>query len=123
MRVMGRALGQGSGAAYDAYLLQVDGGPIYVATAAGEQLVVRSALTGEIPDDQDITMQVRTEIALHNARDAAVTAEQDEGGAWSAQAVLAPGVVAFGSGVSRQAAIDECNDRLGLLVDELRASA
>jgi hypothetical protein len=72
--------------------------------------VIRSALTGERLDDQGLTRQVRIAIALHNASDVAVTAEQDEGGIWYAQAVLAPGVAAFGSGATRQDAIDACNE-------------
>jgi hypothetical protein len=117
MRVTGRALGPAGGTDYSAYLLQADSGLPYLATDHEGQLVIRSALTGEALNDQDLARQARTAIALHNARDVAVTVEQDEDGAWCAQAVLAPGAAAFGSGASRQAAIDACNDELDLLVD------
>lgn len=123
MRVMGRALGQAGGTEYSAYLLQVDSGLPYIAIDHEGELVIRSALTSEALDDQDLAKRARAAIALHNSRDVAVTVEQDEDGAWCAQAVLTPGMAAFGSGASRQAAIDECNDELDLLVDELRTSA
>ena len=123
MRIMGRVLGQARGTDYSVYLLQVDSGPPYIAADHEGELVIRSALTGEGLDDQGLTRQVRTAIALRYAGDIAVTAEQDEDGAWCAQAVLAPGVAAFGSGATQQDAIDECNDGLELLLDELRTSA
>jgi predicted RNase H-like HicB family nuclease len=51
------------------------------------------------------------------------TSEQDEDDAWSAQAILAPGIATVGEGDTREQAVEECNNGLELLIDELRASA
>jgi predicted RNase H-like HicB family nuclease len=51
------------------------------------------------------------------------TSEQDEDDAWSAQAILAPGIATVGEGDTREQAVEECNKWLELLIDELRASA
>jgi hypothetical protein len=124
MRVVGRAWGVSDGADYDVYLLQADAGPAYLASAGrGAELAIRCALTCEEMDDQDLLRTARIAIALHNYRDVIVTSERDENGAWSALAVLAPGVAAVGGGDTRDQAVDECNDGLELLIDELRASA
>jgi predicted RNase H-like HicB family nuclease len=124
MRVVGRARGTSIGSDYDVYLLQEDGGPAYLASAGGgAELVIRSALTFEELDGQDLVRKARVTIALHNARDVIVTSEQDEDGAWCAQAVLAPGIAAFGDGTTREDAVEDCNNGLELLIDELRAAA
>jgi hypothetical protein len=124
IRVAGRAWGMSGGADYDVYLLQADAGPAYLASAGGgAELAIRSALTCEEMDDQDLLRAARIAIALHNYGDVIVTSEQDENGAWSALAVLAPGIAAVGGGDTRDQAVEECNDGLELLIDELRASA
>jgi hypothetical protein len=39
------------------------------------------------------------------------------------QAILAPAIAAHGAGETQQAAIDDCNEALDVLIDELRAGA
>jgi predicted RNase H-like HicB family nuclease len=73
------------------------------------------------PPDQALVAKARTAIALHHAKDVVVDFKPDEDGAWYAQAILAPGIAAFGYGETQQAAIDDCNEALDLLIDELRA--
>jgi hypothetical protein len=122
--VAGRARGMSGGAGYDVYLLHADDGPAYLASAGeGAELALRSALTCEQADDPDLLRAARIAIALHNYRDVIVTLAQGERGAWSALAVLAPGIAAAGAGDTREAAAEECNNRLELLAGELRALA
>lgn len=124
MKVAGCARGTSGGAGYDVYLLQAAAGPAYLASAGGgAELAIRSALTCAEIDDQDLLRTARIAIALHNYPNVIVTAEQDEDGVWSALAVLAPGIAAFGGGDTRDQAADECNHGLELLIDELRATA
>jgi hypothetical protein len=125
MRVMGEARGTAPGGAdYSVWVLQVDDGDPYLAVGGpGPQLEIRSALTGELLPGQALASKARTAIALHHARDVIVTSEQDQDGAWCAQAILAPGIAAHGAGETQQAAIDDCNEALDVLIDELRAGA
>lgn len=44
-------------------------------------------------------------------------AEQDEDGVWCARAELHPGVVAYGDGDTRQAAIDDLREALIALIE------
>jgi predicted RNase H-like HicB family nuclease len=120
---MGEARGTvPEGADYSVWLLQVDDGdPCLAVGGAGPQFEVRFALTGEVLPDRALVSKARTAIARHHARNVVVTAERDEDGLWCAQAILAPGIAAHGNGETRQAAVDDCNDALDLLIDELRA--
>jgi predicted RNase H-like HicB family nuclease len=45
--------------------------------------------------------------------------EQDEDGVWCASARIRPGVGAFGDGPTREAAIADLCEGLGLLLDEI----
>lgn len=49
------------------------------------------------------------------------TAEQDEDGVWCARAELHPGVVAYGDGDTRQAAVDDLREGIVGLVEEFGA--
>lgn len=51
----------------------------------------------------------------------AYTVERDEDGEWCARAELHPGVVAYGDGDTRQAALDELREGIIGLVEEFGA--
>lgn len=122
IKVTGHARGSAGGTDYSAWLLQADDGvPCVAVNSGGANLVIRAALYGEILDDQGLVAAVRRAIALYTWPDAIVTSEQDEDGAWCAQAILAPGIGTFGEGDTKEAAVEDCNVGLALLLDELRA--
>lgn len=121
LRVVGRTLPVGQQVIY---LVQADDGTAYVAVAGdGPGLTIRSARDAEELDSQELASRVRTAIALHNHPDVIITPELGEDGRWHAQAVLAPGIAAFGYGSTREEATSDCEDGLNLLMEELRASA
>jgi hypothetical protein len=106
------------------WLLQVDdSGPYLAVGGPGPQLEIRSALTGGLLPCQALTWKARTAIALHHAGDVIVTSEQDQDGAWCAQAILAPALPPTGPGRRSRLPSTTANEALDLLIDELRAGA
>lgn len=94
---------------------------LYRLTPPGVSGVTRLLDSTRALPDQERTTRLRIAIALHNASSAIATAAQDEGGAWRAQVVLAPGLAAFGNGPTEESAMENCAGELSLLLEELRA--